>query len=1261
MFYNNSSYWVYIYREKWAVLNNLEVYNNSSYGIAFSAATDIITNDLKVYNNGSYALYASSSSVKYYWNIQYFQNAQAAYSNSTSSFTDWSASDYPELWFVDWVLNSGWTLSCDLTTKNNHFVQNVSSTCSERWVTWPTRLDRQPSRYIYWSSQKKQTQPIAYVNWTLTKFDTTGYNYNTNKYLWEVNPVLLVWTISMTNDMRYTETQTVPLILRSSNSSATYTITWDLTTVNGTMWEYSKTQNVTLSAWYWYKHVYVTYTYNWQTVTDHIIIDYINITDSIINKYYGTWSEYIKVWDQYNVCDPAQMTVQTVNPWTNTIPQALAQNTIYILNPGTYIISAYRYFAWNCTAFIGSGDVVIYGSYNPWTATQTSWTLLYSTHKRNIIIDNIKLDWTNNWNGWTHTPIHDWIYFVGASQRYNTINNIQVFNMGSYGLFLNSSVRETLVTNSQFFNNGIDGIYVASSSTYNTFNNIQSFNNKRSWIAWHSYAYSTITNSQFYNNWQYWIYISSNSAQRISDTKVYNNGVAWIYFNWTLNSSYPRYFNNVRIFNNPKATAITWTVNTNRYYGILKVFANDDDTLAWWFVNNNSTMRIYWWNTWVLSNTWEMWCDLVANPRNSEWVFLQTWNNCDTRWYITWWTNTYITWILYGNNQIKQVKPMWLNIGGSIKYYGNETFDYDTTKPVAYAYPIENAAPTVTLSNNGPKNESNTITWTATWSDTEDSASLLKYSFHSGSCNGPVLQAKSSINTYSTMFDEPGQLVVYVVVYDNLWATWCKVSTGVWQNTVPITSITMNINVWWDFECNPLEFIANAIDTWATISYQWYRDPACTAAINGATGQSYIYTLDHEGTYTLYVKATDSQWTGKCSLPATGVWQGAQPSLLPSTLTYGTIVSGTKLLYSNLISSMWATDGDCWSSAMSVTWDITCTYTSVNGGSAVLSWNGIKVTPPANAEWTWTCTVEFVDDEDYGVRGTVIYRYDTQKPVCTWWQPSKQYMKAWETWTITLTCTDGNWVATTSLAGSDITMTTAGLLTLSNATTWWSATARTFTFTYTTVANQNGTVTFTLPNNKVKDIVNNYAGSTWSAIQVVVDTTSPTIVFTWATPANNVWQNRNYFTGQVEVTETNLSGFTWTISGDQTSLYDDSLVLMYNFDNVSALWESSTVVKDMSNYWNNWTISSTSTVVYTWNWKWKWAYNFAWWNINAWHDVSLTATNNFTVSAWIKTNTTSSSNIYFLSRRNSNSKRVWWLIIPSSTRKVWFYGSINGT
>jgi hypothetical protein len=102
-----------------------------------------------------------------------------------------------------------------------------------------------------------------------------------------------------------------------------------------------------------------------------------------------------------------------------------------------------------------------------------------------------------------------------------------------------------------------------------------------------------------------------------------------------------------------------------------------------------------------------------------------------------------------------------------------------------------------------------------------------------------------------------------------------------------------------------------------------------------------------------------------------------------------------------------------------------------------------------------------------------------------------------------------------------------------------------------------------------------------------VDTTAPTVVFTSPTPEDNAWINQNYFTAKAEVTEANLSGLTF---GCQTgknnvnnSLYDDSLILMYNFDKVDSLGETATLVKDLSKYGRDATVNAA-----TWGNTGKW-------------------------------------------------------------------------
>ena len=65
------------------------------------------------------------------------------------------------------------------------------------------------------------------------------------------------------------------------------------------------------------------------------------------------------------------------------------------------------------------------------------------------------------------------------------------------------------------------------------------------------------------------------------------------------------------------------------------------------------------------------------------------------------------------------------------------------------------------------------------------------------------------------------------------------------------------------------------------------------------------------------------------------------------------------------------------------------------------------------------------------------------------------------------------------------------------------------------------------------------------------------------------------FTGQFDITELNLGQFIRSRSGVNYLLYDSGLVLGYNFDKITGLNESGTVIKDISQYANNGTTTAT--------------------------------------------------------------------------------------
>jgi len=86
--------------------------------------------------------------------------------------------------------------------------------------------------------------------------------------------------------------------------------------------------------------------------------------------------------------------------------------------------------------------------------------------------------------------------------------------------------------------------------------------------------------------------------------------------------------------------------------------------------------------------------------------------------------------------------------------------------------------------------------------------------------------------------------------------------------------------------------------------------------------------------------------------------------------------------------------------------------------------------------------------------------------------------------------------------------------------------------------------------------------------------TAPGINFTSPTPSNN--SNTFSSSAEINISITNaadLAEFKWNWNGTNYTFYDNNLVLMYNFDNVSAIGENKTMVVDISKYGNNGTLN----------------------------------------------------------------------------------------
>jgi len=84
-------------------------------------------------------------------------------------------------------------------------------------------------------------------------------------------------------------------------------------------------------------------------------------------------------------------------------------------------------------------------------------------------------------------------------------------------------------------------------------------------------------------------------------------------------------------------------------------------------------------------------------------------------------------------------------------------------------------------------------------------------------------------------------------------------------------------------------------------------------------------------------------------------------------------------------------------------------------------------------------------------------------------------------------------------------------------------------------------------------------------------------------PNNTMTTNTSVLINVSVLNETDLKQFIWNWNGTNYSMYNNSLILMHNFDNVSALGENATVVKDLSAFGNNGTCDLVSGYCPMWN------------------------------------------------------------------------------
>ncbi|MFC1800678.1 PQQ-binding-like beta-propeller repeat protein, partial [Nanoarchaeota archaeon] len=91
-----------------------------------------------------------------------------------------------------------------------------------------------------------------------------------------------------------------------------------------------------------------------------------------------------------------------------------------------------------------------------------------------------------------------------------------------------------------------------------------------------------------------------------------------------------------------------------------------------------------------------------------------------------------------------------------------------------------------------------------------------------------------------------------------------------------------------------------------------------------------------------------------------------------------------------------------------------------------------------------------------------------------------------------------------------------------------------------------------------------YGNLNSSSVTFTINPIIPTLNFTSPTPANNTIQSETNVEINVSITDSIMSEIIWNWNETNYTMYNDSLILMYNFDNISALGENSTFAVDIS-------------------------------------------------------------------------------------------------
>ena len=605
----NGEYGLYIYDWSHNIFKNISIYNNDVNGIFIRGINSsyCIGNmfvDVNIYNNyiGFVIQWTQSVDGIFYNSLNIANNFSSNFLWTTTNDNYLQPGTWWLLWRSDGVVDT-WSISfsCDYVTWPDSFY--LQGLCDQKDII--TTYTNFTKNYKFWNNIPKQDTGVYYD--TNNVLQVSWLPYDENQNIGITKPVEFLWNISLNNNQQTTESNQISVDLFAYTSGLNYTIFGDVEgSYNWTILENNKTLTITVSSWYGEKSISVQF-FSWDETSPVYTksITYVELSDPLVALYYGNNTLYTKN-RELNTCDISQLSLQNINPGTNTIPEILSENTIYVLNSWTYITDT--------TINISSCSALIW-NWNVWLYSSTWLTYMIYSSWNNAIISNIQIDGYGDGNGWFHDTKNNYgIYLYNNNNT--TLYNISSYNNIGYWIYVYHGVNN-IIEGSQIFNNYVGGIIL----TYgfgNKINNTLIFNNQEGIYITNNSERNTIENSQILNN-KNGLYIYAGRYNLISNVLLYNNSDYGIFIRSIYTSYCPgNIFVDVSSYNNRYWFTFNWGQSTgNTYYNELNIFNNVSDNIQWITYLVKWTWGLMWWDDGIVNtDSIVLSSDYIINPKN---------------------------------------------------------------------------------------------------------------------------------------------------------------------------------------------------------------------------------------------------------------------------------------------------------------------------------------------------------------------------------------------------------------------------------------------------------------------------------------------------------------------------------------------------------------------------------------------------------------------------------------------------------------------